>query len=97
MSIPKHNRREALESVRPTRENRKMLILSAMKNGNPGGMTAEEITDILYSIGKISSTDRNSVKPRLTEMYKGGIVAAVGRRKSPTTGRSTTVWKAVDS
>jgi len=95
LSIPLKNRREAFNAVKPARINRKNNILAVMKNGDPNGMTAEEITDVLCKNGTIPSTDRNYVKPRLTEMRDDGIVKAVGRRRSPTTMRNTTVWKAV--
>ncbi len=95
MSISLRNRREAFDAIKPERENRKSKILSVMKCGNPDGMTAEEITDVLCKNGTIPSTDRNYVKPRLTEMRDDGIVKEVGKRRSPTTERNTTVWKVV--
>lgn len=93
MSISLKNRRESFNAIKPKRENRKVKILSVMQHGNPDGMTAEEITDILCRNGAIPSTDRNYVKPRLTEMRDAGIVKEVGKRRSPTTERNTTVWQ----
>ena len=43
LSITLKNRREAYENVKPKRDSRKALILNILENGDPGGMTAEEI------------------------------------------------------
>lgn len=95
MSITLKNRREAYENVKPKRDNRKALILEVLKNGDPGGMTAEEVAQQLLKDGKIPYIDPNFTRPRLTELKEDGKVEVVGKRRSFTTARNTAVWKVV--
>jgi len=85
------NRREAY----PKQENRKDLILEVLKNGDPGGMTAEEIAQQLLKDGKITHIDPNFTRPRLTELKEAGKVKVVGKRRSEITSRNTAVWRVV--
>lgn len=89
------NRREAYDEIKPKRENRKEMILEVLKNGNPGGMTAEEVTQQLLQDGKITHIDPNFTRPRLTELKEEGKVEVVGKRRSLITTRNTAVWKVV--
>lgn len=68
------------------------MILEVLKNGDPGGMTADEIGDKLVVAGKITNNNPNFVRPRLSEMKKDGAVIVVGRRSSKT-GCKSAVWK----
>ena len=89
------NRREAYNEIKPKRESRKDMILEVLKNGDPGGMTAEEIAQQLLHDGKISHIDPNFTRPRLTELKEDGGVEVVGKRRSQITTRNTAVWKVV--
>lgn len=95
MSITLKNRKEAYDKIKPQRSNRKNVILSVLREGDPDGMTAEEIAQKLVADGKIAHLDMNFVRPRLTEMKEKNDVKVVGRRPSALTGRNTSVWKAV--
>ena len=93
MSITLKNRREAYENIKPKRDNRKAMILNVLKNGDPGGMTAEEVAQQLLQDGKIPYIDPNFIRPRLTELKEDGKVEVVGKRRSTITNRNTAVWK----
>ena len=95
LSITLKNRREAYDKIKSQRDNRKSVILSALRDGDPNGMTAEEIAQKLVESGEITHFDMNFVRPRLTEMKESNDVKVVGRRPSVLTGRNTSVWKAV--
>lgn len=92
MSITLKDRREAYESIKPKRPNRKAMILEVLTAGDPGGMTADEIGDRLVADGKIADNSPNFTRPRLTELKAEGVVEVVGRRPSKL-GRNTAVWK----
>lgn len=93
MRITKKNRLDALCDILPKRENRKALIKSVLSNGDPRGMTAEEITVRLHEDAKIPYVDMNFVRPRLTEMQHSGEISIVGKRRSAITGKNTSIWK----
>lgn len=95
MSITIKNRREAYDEIKPKRENRKAMILEVLKNGDPNGMTAEEVAQQLLHDGKITHIDPNFTRPRLTELKEEGKVEVVGKRRSLITARNTAVWKVV--
>lgn len=67
---------------------RRLLIYRVLVEGGP--MTAQEIMD------KLSYTDPNSVRPRLTELKSCGLVRTVGKRPSRITGKQTAVWEATE-
>lgn len=89
------NRRESYNEIKPKRDSRKDMILGVLKNGDPGGMTAEEITQQLLREGKITHIDPNFTRPRLTELKEDGVIEVVGKRRSQITNRNTAVWKVV--
>lgn len=95
MSITLKNRREAYENVKPKRDSRKDMILEVLRNGIPGGMTAEEVAQQLLADGKIPYIDPNFTRPRLTELKEDGKVEVVGKRRSAITSRNTAVWRVI--
>lgn len=95
MSISIMNRRESYNEIKPKRDSRKTMILEVLKNGDPGGMTAEEIAQQLLQDGKITHIDLNFTRPRLTELKEDGKVEVVGKRRSLITNRNTAAWKVV--
>ncbi len=95
LSITIKNRREAYDEIKPKRENRKAMILEVLENGDPNGMTAEEVAQQLLRDGKITHIDPNFTRPRLTELKEEGKVEVVGKRRSLITARNTAVWKVV--
>lgn len=94
MSIELKDRREAFRKIRPDRSNRKAMILNVLTNGDPGGMTADEIGDRLVAEGIIATNSPNFTRPRLTELKADGVVEVVGRRPGKS-GCNTAVWKVV--
>ena len=55
--------------------------------------TAKEIAVELYDLGIIPSTDRNYTAPRLTELWKRGIVEIIGKKKCNWTGKMVAVYQ----
>lgn len=92
MSIQTENRREAYYNIRPEIPNRKWYVVQAMK-GHPNGITSEDVLTELISAGVVHGYDLNYVRPRITTLFEEGIVEAIGKTKSPRSGRSVTVWR----
>ena len=92
MSIQAENRRAAYYDVKPDAPTRRWYIVNILKQ-HPEGMAAEDILSVLEADGIITGYDPNFVRPRLTELYDEGIIEAAGKKKSPHTGKSVTVWK----
>lgn len=92
------NRREAYNEIKPKRESRKDMILEVLKNGDPGGMTAEEIAQQLLHDGKISHIDPNFTRPRLTELKEDGVVEVVANAgvRSPLAILPFGKWLSID-
>lgn len=84
MSITEETRREAFWRKEEFAKKRQSMICNALEKNGP--MTAEELTQ------HFGVSDKNFVKPRLTELFKKGILEKVGVRKSLITDRNTTVW-----
>lgn len=95
MSITIINRRKSYDEIKPKRNSRKAMILEVLKNGDPEGMTSEEIAQQLLQDGKIAYIDPNFTRPRLTELKEDGKIEVVGKRRSQITNRNTAVWKVV--
>lgn len=92
MSVQAENRRAAYYDVKPDAPNRRWYIVNILKQ-HPDGMTAEDILGVLEADGIITGYDPNFARPRLTELCDAGIIEAAGKKKSPHTGKSVTVWK----
>lgn len=82
MSIAKETRREGHASV--DKAARYALILGVLRGRE---MTAREIA---YALG---FRDLNAVKPRLTELCKGGRVQRTGKKKDCVTGVRVSVYE----
>lgn len=91
MSITAETRRASHEDITSKAETRRNAILAVLPT-EPGGMTAEELTDKLLRNGVIRRFDMNYARPRLTELKKVGAVVTVGKRRSYRTGKATAVW-----
>lgn len=94
MNITEETRRESYVKIIPKRETRKEIVLSILRDGDKNGMTAEEVLDRLFELGKVNKRDMNYVRPRLTELKESGKIKVVGSRLS-STARRTAVWKVV--
>jgi predicted ArsR family transcriptional regulator len=84
MSITNETRREAYEGSREIASGWRGSVLRCLKIFGP--MSAFEVA---AKCGK----DVYEIRPRLTELRKDGIIAAVGRRMGPK-GRGEAVWSA---
>jgi len=58
--------------------------------------TARELALFLWERKAIPMPERNYVHPRLTELMKAGIVAAVDKKKCPITGKMVAVYELAD-
>lgn len=81
--------------VKPRKKNRKTMIFEVLARGDPGGMTADEISAALYERGEIPQPDSGYIKPRLSEMKKLGEIIVSGKRKNPNTKWKTSIWRVV--
>lgn len=86
MSIAEDARREGHAAVDKTA--RYAMILGELRGKH---LTARELA---YNLG---FSDLNAVKPRLTELCKGGKVKRIGTRKDGVTHVSVSVYEVVDS
>ena len=84
MSITEETRREAFWHKEEFADLRRSMICKALDEKGP--LTAEELAN------HFGVSDKNYVKPRLTELFKSGILEKVGKKKSPITDVHTTVW-----
>jgi len=57
--------------------------------------TARELALYLWERKAIPMPERNFVHPRLTELMKAGIVAAVDKKRCPITGKMVAVYEIV--
>ena len=85
------NRRESYDTVKPTRRIRYTQILEIIGDAR---MTVDEVIDGMMEKRYLLYPDRNSVAPRMTELYQDGKLRIVGRKKSPRTKRSVSVYEA---
>ena len=84
MSITEETRREGLQAVSARISPRHALIIAALRSGPK---TAPELAEWL------GFSDLNSVKPRITELKKAGLVGVVGKRPNAHTGVSNAVYE----
>ena len=84
------NRRESYDTVKPTRRIRYTQIMEILGDGR---MTVDEVIDGMMEKRYLLYPDRNSVAPRMTELYKEGKLLIVGRKKSPRTKRSVSIYE----
>lgn len=78
--------------TRPKVPRRKAAIMDVLRNGNPKGMTADEIGEVLVSEGEIPYNSPNATRPRLTELRDEGKVEIVDRRPG-SSGCNVAVWR----
>lgn len=69
-------------------------ILFILENSK-APLTAMEIAEDLYIMGKVSRLDRNVTAPRLTEMCNKGIVKAVDKKYDAYTSRRVSCYQIV--
>ncbi len=85
MGITAETRREAYYEAKERAPRRRKLILRALNEYGP--MTAEELAD------RLGFSDKNAVRPRLTELKDDGLIFTIGKRRARS-GRLTAVWEA---
>ena len=86
MGITQETRREAYQDIQMAASNRRRLIYTTLRKRGP--MTAEELADTL------GFSDKNSVRPRLTELKALRLVGVIDKRKARS-GKKTAVWAEV--
>jgi predicted ArsR family transcriptional regulator len=77
--------RDAAHSIAPHLARLEQLVLDAL--GNAGGLTAQELEYVTGLAG-------NTVRPRLWELRKRGLVADSGQTRKTPSGRAAIVWRA---
>lgn len=75
----------AYKQIQPKISHRKRLILGVLKQSE--GMTGYEIAR------ELGFYDPNTVRPRLNELYKEGIIIDICIRVCSITGKKAKVWK----
>lgn len=74
------------------KQKRRKDILFVLENSSKP-LTAMEIAEDLFVLGKVDRVDRNYVSPRMTEMCKDGTVEPVGKKYCNVTGRKVTAFQ----
>lgn len=74
------------------KQKRRKDILFVLENSSKP-LTAMEIAEDLFFLGKVSRCDRNVTAPRLTEMCADGTIEPVGKKKCQFTGRMVTCYQ----
>lgn len=82
--LPLETRRESYERILPETADRRREVLDLLR-ANPGGLTADELARKLCR-------QSYRIRPRVTELYKAGLVVAIGKRVSEDSGRMIAVW-----
>lgn len=85
-------RPEANATVDRAKRYRQILICLA---GNEN-MTAKEISVEIHRMGYVPTSERNFTATRLTELVEQGRVEVVGKRKCRYTGKTVSVYRAVE-
>jgi len=83
--ITTETRRESYHSIQPKISPRQEAILGVLERQGP-----HMAIEIAHFLGY---RDRNSVHPRLTELYDKGLVEVVGKMYDPYTKRSCAVYR----
>lgn len=83
-------RRESHRAIQPDAAARRRVILEILTES--GGMTAREVAGELHRRGVTPTDERNYAAPRLTELYKAGMIKPTGKKQCPHTGRNVAVW-----
>lgn len=84
------NRRESHDAVKPTKQIRYTQIMDILGDAQ---MTVDEVIDGMMEKRYLLYPVRNSVAPRMTELYQNGKLRIVGRKKSPRTNRSISIYE----
>lgn len=88
---PFETRAEANKKI--DRNLRYKQIIDILKNDRwTDGLTAKEISVIMFRKGYVGSSDRNHSAPRLTELSQKGIVEPIGKKYCEYTGKTVTVY-----
>jgi predicted ArsR family transcriptional regulator len=95
VSIPKETRYEIYENMKPSLRERQRSVLAIL--WQRGDMTEQEVADTLCFLRVTPTNERNFATPSLTELSDKGLVMAVGKKICKNTGRTVTVWSAVDT
>jgi len=74
------------------KQKRRKDILFILSNSTKP-LTAMEIAEDLFVMGKVNRVDRNAAAPRLTEMCQDGTVEPVGKKRDKYTGRMVTCYQ----
>jgi len=90
-AITKVTRRMSYEEILGSLGPRYQAILEALRE-RPRS-TARELALYLWGRKAIPMPERNFVHPRLTELMKAGIVAAVDKKRCPITGKMVAVYE----
>ena len=88
MMITKETRKEAHETV--DKQKRRQQIIEILSDSD--GMTAKEVSVIMYRKGLIPTSERNFAAPRLTELAEQGIVKVVGKKRCRYTNKTVAVY-----
>ena len=90
MAITEQTRRESHEKI--DKDKMYNMILAVLKKNQERGLTAREVSTVLYNQGLVISNERQVTHPRLTELVDKGIVRVIGKRKDEITNRNVAVY-----
>lgn len=74
---------------------RQKMVYETLKSTYPNGATAKELSSYLHRMGKVMSSERNSVHPRLNELIHLGLVEVTGKKTCQYTDKRVSIYKVV--
>lgn len=78
--------REAAEAVKPSAARMRSSALSYLESFYPRGFTADEIASHL-------ALSVLSIRPRISELFRLGLIEKTGERRANESGQSAHVWR----
>lgn len=90
MSITSQTRFESFAKLDRTRLYG--MILDTLNEHKDNGLTAREVSSILYNKGLIKDNTRQATAPRLTELVDKGTVVVIGKRLDDISGKNVAVY-----
>ena len=78
-----------------TAEGKVLRCMAAQFNRSQVWLTDRELVRWMVSVGELTSTDPNQIRPRRTALFDAGLVEPLPRRTCSVSGKSAHPWRVV--